>query len=138
MPSGWSEYYVVFLSAVLAVVIPLALVLLSKVLGTAKNTENEARTEASKAPAPMDQSEIGRRMNTRFFLGANTALILTTLLLALIPCAGTIKLASSHDGVLKGLLSIVTFAGFAILGLLYSMKKKDLDWLRSFRRDDTR
>ena len=75
---------------------------------------------------------MGQRINVRFFLAANAALILITLALMLLPCATTLQ-SENREGVVKGLISIITLAGFAALGLLYSVRKGDMGWLSSFQ-----
>jgi hypothetical protein len=72
-------------------------------------------------------------MNVRFFLAANAALILIALGLELIPCVTTLQTNSIED-LLKGLLAIITLAGFAVLGLLYAVRKGDMGWLSSYRQ----
>ena len=62
------------------------------------------------------------------------ALILIALALELVPCVTTLVGADSHT-LIKGLVSIVTLAGFAVLGLLYSVKKGDMSWLTSYYKD---
>lgn len=135
MPSGWDVYYVVFLSAVLALGIPLVLAAISYFVApraAASSKKEEPPYESAPASARV---QLGQRMNTRFFLAANAALILITLILVLIPCVGTLQAGNSQGGVLRGLISIVTIAGFASLGLLYSSRKGDLGWLKSFQMD---
>jgi hypothetical protein len=124
MPSGWNVYYVVFLSALLALAIPALLGLISWVV--AKKSPRRTVSIGSAGPA------LGRRINTRFFLSANVALILVTLALVMIPCVGNLSKSASRAGVIQGLISILSISGFAALGLLYTARKGDLDWLRSF------
>jgi hypothetical protein len=127
MPSGWDVYYVVFLSAVLALAIPGGLKLVSFFAGNRKqHAEEHAR--ATEAPS------LGRRINTRFFLSANAMLIVITLALLLIPCVGALRLGIEKRDSHGSLIAIVSVAGFSALGLLYSGRKGDLSWLKSFRR----
>jgi NADH:ubiquinone oxidoreductase subunit 3 (subunit A) len=74
---------------------------------------------------------LGQRINVRFFLAANAALVLITLALELVPCATTLH-SDNREGVIKGLIAVVTLAGFSVLGLLYSIRKGDMGWLSSF------
>jgi hypothetical protein len=75
-------------------------------------------------------------MNARFFLSVNAALVLITIMIALIPCAGMIRNAGGDSAqALRALLAIVTLSGLAGLGLLYSSRKGDLSWIRSFEKD---
>lgn len=142
MPSGWDVYYVVFLSAVVALGIPAALALISMLVspgGRARPAAPKRENELPGASLPVHETEsaresyLGRRINTRFFLSANAALILITLALILIPYVGTLRKDADKPALVRGLISIVTIAGFSALGLLYSARKGDLDWLQSFR-----
>ena len=72
-------------------------------------------------------------MNARFFLAANAALVLITLAIAIVPLAGTLQPGNSRQSLVRGLVAIVSVAGFAALGLLYSARKGDLGWLSSFQ-----
>jgi hypothetical protein len=81
----------------------------------------------------VNQTLIGRKINARFFLSANAALVLITLMLALVPCAGMLQPGIDREGLLRGLVAIVSISAFAALGLLYSARKDDLGWLRSFQ-----
>jgi hypothetical protein len=131
MPSGWDVYYVVFLSAVLALAIPAGLGLVSILMSG--RGKRPGPSSATPVPPVRDESALGRRMNTRFFLSANAALALIALGLVVIPCAGTLQAGETRAEVLRGLVAIVSIAGFAAIGLLYAARKGDLDWLRSYR-----
>jgi NADH:ubiquinone oxidoreductase subunit 3 (subunit A) len=137
MLSGWDVYYVVVLSAVLALSIPAALALFS-FLVSSKSAKHDDMSMGENFPlAKISDTSLGRRINTRFFLGANAALILITFALILVPCVGTVQPQQENAGTaLKGLVGILSLAAFAALGLLYSAKKGDLNWLRSFREEE--
>ena len=128
MASSWDSYYIVFLSGALSLVIPAVLALISVLFFTRskKKTKDQIK-ELLVSP----KTVLGQRINVRFFLAANAALILVTLALALVPCAVTLQ-SENRDGLISGLVSIVTLAGFAVLGLLYSIRKGDMCWLSSF------
>lgn len=136
MPSGWDIYYIVFLSAFLALGIPAALALISYLI----SPQVKGRTRQSKArPNPVlvdstetNQTVLGKKINARYFLAANAALVLITLMLILVPCVGMLQPGTDHQGLLRGLTVIVSIAGFAALGLLYSARKADLSWLKNF------
>ncbi len=130
MASSWDSYYVVFLSAVFSLIIPLFLGALSFLLHRRKN---EVYVPAQNlVGGRSNQTILGQKMNVRFFLAANAALILIALALELIPCVTTLQ-TENREGLLKGVISIVTIAGFAVLGLLYSVRKGDMGWISSFR-----
>jgi hypothetical protein len=134
MTSGWDVYYVVFLSALLALAFPAFLGLVSRVVSGRRTSRVHGDLEP-KFPGDTDLTSVGRKVNTRFFLGTNAALALITLMLVLIPCVATIRPSAGGDSETNGLaaLGIVTLAGLSALGLFYSARKGDLDWLRSFR-----
>jgi len=132
MTSSWDSYYVVFLSAVLSLGIPAVLAVISFIFFP-KNKIKSSKSPKLQRGKP-NQTILGQRINVRFFLAANAALILITLALALIPCVTTLQ-SENRDGLVKGLISIVTVAGFAVLGLLYSVRKGDMGWLSSFHTD---
>ena len=63
--------------------------------------------------------------------------MLITLAIELVPCATTLH-SDNQEGLMKGLISIVTLAGFAVLGLLYSVRKGDMGWLSSFNNETSK
>jgi NADH:ubiquinone oxidoreductase subunit 3 (subunit A) len=136
MPSGWDVYYIVFLSAFLALGIPAVLALISYLVSPQiKGRKQQPLRGFNAVLADSNEANktlLGQKMNARFFLAANAALILITLMLALIPCVGMLQPGTDHEGLLRALTAIVTIAGFAALGLLYSARKTDLGWLKSF------
>ena len=141
MPSGWEIYYIVFLSAFVALGIPTFLALISylispQVKGRKKQSSQDEPNIALANSREPNHTEIGRKMNVRFFLAANAALILIALMLALVPCVGVLQPGSNHESLFRGLVAIVSISGFAVLGLLYSARKNDLSWLKSFQQDE--
>ncbi len=130
MPSGWDVYYIVFLSAFLALLIPASLALASFLISSKYRGRKSVLFGNSGAP-----SIPALKINTRFFLAINAALILLALGLALVPCVGILQSGIPRTELLRGLISIVSLACFSALGLLYSARKGDLSWLRSYRED---
>ncbi len=128
--SSWDSYYVVFLSALLSLGVPASLAFASY-LFCPKSGGSGGRVFR---PEKFKTNPIlsGQRMNVRYFLAANAALILIALALELVPCVTTLN-TNNRDGLVKGLISIVTVAGFAILGLLYSVRKGDMGWQSTFQ-----
>lgn len=128
MASSWDNYYVVFLAAILSLGIPAGLALISFLFFP----RNKAKptTLCDLPEVKENRTILGQRIHVRFFVAANAALILITLALELIPCATTLQ-TENREGLLSGLVSIVTIAGFAVLGLLYSVRKGDMGWLSS-------
>lgn len=141
MPSGWEVYYVVFLSATLALAIPLILWGLSHLFRSGKKESNEQKKIHFSQEEGIDPplfipppAVLGRRMNVRFFMAANAALLLITLGLVLIPCVGA--LAASPETGYVGIFVIISIASSAALGLLYSARKGNLAWLGTYQKRD--
>lgn len=126
MANNCESYYVVFLSAILSLGIPISLALLSFLIFKRRHPASHPMSEASKFAS--HRSVLGERINIRFFLASNAALILIALALELIPCVITLH-SENREGLLKGLVAIITIAGVALLGLLYAVRKGDMGWL---------
>jgi len=126
MANSWDSYYVVFLSAILSLGIPMSLAVLSFLLFRRSRPNVPKPVEVSKFSS--HRSILGERINIRFFLASNAALVLIALALELIPCVVTLH-SENREGLLKGLIAIITIAGFALLGLLYAVRKGDMGWL---------
>ena len=130
MPSGWNVYYIVVLAGGLALLIPLALVVISRALSP--KTQEFKIPESLFAPGSLIQSdnpvEIGRKSNPRLFQALNASLILILLALLMIPCA----VSFPGDAALISILSLCAVAG---LGLLYGVRKRDLDWLKTYKTE---
>ena len=139
MVGSWDSYYVVFLSAILSLTLPGILALISYLSRTGSlQTWSQVRKPGSKhlsAAGVEGNTILGQRINVRFFLAANAALVLFAIALELVPCVATLQ-GNSGDGLLSGLVAIVSIAGFAVLGLLYSVRKGDMAWVESFRRKE--
>jgi hypothetical protein len=135
MPSGWDVYYLIFLSAAMALLIPLGLGGISLLFfpsgGSRKRRLPSADLEAAQNPQGTDT--VGNRVNVRFFLGVNSALVLIALVLATIPTAVAIRASANREELLRNLFALVSIAGLASLGLLYSVVKGDLSWLKSYQ-----
>ncbi len=129
LPSGWNVYYIVVLAGGLALLIPLAMVVISRALSPPENPESPEANAASVTPLSLIQSdnpvEIGRKSNPRLFQALNASLVLILLALLMIPCAVSLP---GH----AGLISILSLCVIAGLGLLYGVRKQDLDWLKSW------
>src|SRR5687767_12941658 len=120
MPSGWDAYYVFFLSALLSLGVPAFL----KLISMSKRRGQPRRAAQADATGWDFDAFKGRRINTRFFMGTNVALILTALCLALVPCVGAIPATSGIR-----LVAILSICVLSALALLYAATKGDLDWL---------
>jgi len=133
MTSSWDSYYVLFLSAVLSLGIPASLAVISVLFFPSRKLKKAK--PAKGLVGKSNRTILGQRINVRFFLAANAALVLITLVLALIPCATTLQ-TENREGLITGLLAIITIAGFAVLGLLYSVRKGDMGWLSTYNEKE--
>jgi NADH:ubiquinone oxidoreductase subunit 3 (subunit A) len=137
MPSSWDVYYVVFLSALLALGVP-ALLGLFSYLVSAERGASSARKKSEPTRKPVQNAAtaelLRRKINARFFLGVNAALILIAIALILIPCTGMLQQATDRGTFFRCLVAIVSLAIFCGLGLLYSSRKGDLSWVQSFQK----
>ena len=122
MPSSWDAYYVVFLSAFLALLIPLGLRLIS--FAVARSKPPSHATPRVEMP----------RTNPRFFLGANATVALIALILAIVPCISTLNPRSGSGVFWSGFVLVLSVSGLAMVGLLYAVKKGDLSWLKSLQK----
>ena len=142
MPSGWDVYYIVFLSALIALGIPLFLAAVSYLVSPQSRGRKKRTTDsfgkqfnATLADAThQNETRLGDKMNARFFLGVNAALILMTMMLLLVPCVGALQPGTDPEMLLRGCLALISVAFFAGVGLLYSSSKGDLSWLKSYRQ----
>lgn len=132
MPSSWDVYYVIFLSAVLALGVPATLAVVSHLVSPRK-MKKRLNARVLDELTETDESCLGKKINARFFLGVNAALILLALAILLIPCAGVLRKSEGPLSILRALVAIVGTTSFAALGLLYSAKKGDLSWLGTFQ-----
>jgi NADH:ubiquinone oxidoreductase subunit 3 (subunit A) len=132
MPSGWDVYYVVFLSALMALGIPAVLGLMTIIVS---RRDVRSRGDVKHATESLSGGEghapITRRTNARFFLAANVAISLIALVLLLVPVVGTFQRGESSVVLLRGLMLVLSVGTFAALGLGYAASKRDLSWLRS-------
>ncbi|MCM2322099.1 MAG: hypothetical protein NDJ90_02445 [Oligoflexia bacterium] len=135
MPSSWNVYYVIFLSALLALGIPAALALVSFLVLKKRPRKRLVQEVLDEVPA-VNETVLGKRINARFFLGVNAGLVLIALGLALIPCAGMLKKGADDFALSRALIAIVSLGTLTALGLLYSAKKGDLSWLKTYQSGD--
>lgn len=138
MPSSWNVYYVVFLSAGMALAIPGFLALVSALVSRASKTgPPSVRWELFEEAPLKSQVRLGKRMNARFFLGMNVALVLVSCALLLIPIIGVFKSGENPTIGIRASLTVLSVCTFASLGLFYAVRKGDIAWLTSFRTPRT-
>lgn len=136
MANLWDSYYIVFLGALISLGIPLLLYLTSLVFSPKSHLETRSPAMQSQYHLPVNNRVfLGKRVNVRFFIGANAAMILLALLIMLIPCVTSLE-SPSDVGLRAGLIGICTIAGFAVLGLFYSVRKGDMSWYTTFNQDE--
>jgi NADH:ubiquinone oxidoreductase subunit 3 (subunit A) len=128
-PSGWNVYYIVFLSGALSLAVPAVLALFSYFASSKKETP-AAQEVSPRVEIPFDENPTAasKRTNPRAFVALNAALSLITLSLLILPCVVNLQ-----ANALLGLVCILSVCVMASLGLLYGIRKKDLDWLMSCR-----
>lgn len=163
--NGWDQYYLIFVSAGLAFLIPGLLWLVSSIMkrpmtvrelsplsgisqaGMDMGAELATSDDFMSADAPadifadpsearreakFDSSVLGRRINTRFYLSATTAILLLCGGLILVPLVRMV--GGSGKPALEVVLVLIALVLFLGLGLIYSARKGDLDWIQSFRK----
>jgi hypothetical protein len=136
VPSGWSVYYIVFVAGALSLAVPVLMTLFSFIasgirpnLKAGSSGSKDRRSNPSSRPSDDENpTAAGKRTNPRAFGGLNAALALLAMALLLLPC--TITLSSNP---ILGLVCVLTLALMAALALLYGIRKKDLDWLSSYK-----
>lgn len=133
MPSSWNVYYVVFLSALLALALPITYKILSFIVPARKVSKAENESKTSAPSEELNPCSLGQRMNVRFFSGAHSALVLVASALLLIPCVAMIQPSVVEYARVRSLIAILSITSFSALGLLYSARKGDLNWLNSFQ-----
>jgi len=132
VPSGWSVYYIVIVAGALSLAVPVLMALFSFV---ASGLRPSFKPRAGLSPtSPQSEAEnptaAGKRTNPRAFGALNAALALLGMALLLLPC--TITLSSNP---ILGLVCVLAVSLMATLALLYGIRKRDLDWLSSYKRE---
>jgi NADH:ubiquinone oxidoreductase subunit 3 (subunit A) len=127
-PSGWNVYYIVFLSGALSLAVPAVLALFSFFASSKKETRLQDTTAKTEIPFDENPTAASKRTNPRAFVALNSALSLIALSLLMLPCVVNLQ-----SNALLGLVCILSVCLMASLGLLYGIRKKDLDWLMSHR-----
>ncbi len=128
-PSGWNVYYIVFLSGALSLAVPAVLALFSY-FASSKTVRSTPQASSPREEIPFNENPTAasKRTNPRAFVALNAALSLITLSLLILPCVVNLQ-----SNALLGLVCILSVCVMASLGLLYGIRKKDLDWLMSYR-----
>jgi NADH:ubiquinone oxidoreductase subunit 3 (subunit A) len=133
-PSGWNVYYIVFLSGALSLAVPAVLAVFSFFASSpssrASRSKEHPAPPAQNGESTFDENPTAasKRTNPRAFVALNSALSLITLSLLILPCVVNLQ-----ANALLGLVCILSICLMASLGLLYGIRKKDLDWLMSYR-----
>lgn len=133
-PSGWNVYYIVFVAGALSLAVPALLALLSYLFSARRSPTDFRSSAAHRSRLLNDESNPSapqKRTNPRAFIALSSALVLFSMALLILPCVVT--LSSSPILGLIGILSVCSFAG---LGLLYGIRKGDLEWLLTFKEEE--
>jgi NADH:ubiquinone oxidoreductase subunit 3 (subunit A) len=127
-PSGWNVYYIVFLSGALSLAVPAVLALFSYFASSKKTPQTKEVSPLAEIPFDANPTAATKRTNPRAFVALNSALSLIAFSLLILPCVVNLR-----SNALLGLVCILSTCLMASLGLLYGIRKKDLDWLMSYR-----
>jgi len=122
-------YYVVALAGALALLLPLALWVISRLLSSSTPASFVAEFSSVQTGALIrseNPAAVGQKSNPRVFQVLSAAFVLILLALLMIPCAVTLPQS------MMGLVCILSLSFVAGLALLYGVRKRDLDWLRSW------
>lgn len=138
--NGWATYSSIFLAAGVALLLPLGLAAVSVIARWRPNKNLRSEVNTSKVghrehAIDLRESKVSaaQRMNTRYFLGVNVAMLVSIGLLVLIPLMSFSREREvGAVEILFGALSILACLTWSGLGLAYATQKGDLDWLRSF------
>ncbi|MEK7692010.1 MAG: hypothetical protein AAB425_13430 [Bdellovibrionota bacterium] len=114
-----------FLGALMALVVPVSLGLLSRLVsGKPDATTRQLHQNDSKAQP--------RRINVRYFLAVNAALVfLAVFFIAVPPVINVIK-SESREELVRSVIAVVSVALFSGLGLFYGSRKGDLSRVRAY------
>lgn len=132
--NSWETYYIILLSALLSLSIPLGLFFISSILQRSKKKTVTNVTSSFLKSEPSDVA-FPEKINTRFFLAINVAVILLGLSLALVPIVSVFRSvveSTDRQQLFRCILGILSLAFFLALGLFYASWKGDLGWLRSY------
>jgi NADH:ubiquinone oxidoreductase subunit 3 (subunit A) len=134
MATGWDAYYVILLAGFTAILLPFVLNGLSIVLRPINRSPSaEVAVEKARPEILADR----QRVNTRFFIAINGAILLISLSVLLIPITAVIQNFIKEENFFllsRGIVSLVVVSGFLGLALFYAFRKGDLSWLKSFRK----
>jgi len=132
MTSGWEVYYCLCLSAALALLIPAGLYICSLVVSFPKKYADKRQYFENQLDPPPAEAVLDKKMNSRFFVGMNIILILVALVLLAIPGASVLRAEAAAGGGPGTLIIIISVSLLTALGLFYSSRKGDLDWMTSY------
>jgi NADH:ubiquinone oxidoreductase subunit 3 (subunit A) len=132
MASTLNAYLILLSAALIALALPAFLWLASRSLRHSGDSTERSRP-LSQVSFPSDQTRLGLKLNSRFFLATSAALLLIALGLLVIPVSVTLRADETREVVEKGLIAILSVALIAGLGLFYAEKKGDLNWMKTFK-----
>lgn len=130
MESGWEQYYILFLSALLALGVPFALLVISRLVVrvTGRPFRSSGRAVGAEWPT---------RMNTRYFLAVKVASLLMSLTLILVPLVTAFR-SLKEEGLDSGMATVLILSILLYLGLalFYAARKGDLGWIQSMAKEE--
>ena len=133
MSSRWDQYFLIVLSALVAVIFPLLLSFMSRLFSSRMKPGIIDRS--SLFPPRTTQPKL-KKINLRFFTSVSLASVFLSLTLLLVPCVVTVRTLIEHGESKEAgrvLLSIISVSGLLLLGVFYSVSKGDLNWIRTIR-----
>lgn len=135
--NSWGAYSVIFVAAGAAMLLPLGLEAVSALVRQGRSEKGKNSLKPSAHGEEPKAQAVTERMNTRYFLGINIAMLVSFGLLVLIPLMSfSREKAANRSDLFFGVLGILATLFWAGLGLAYAVRKGDLDWLRHFSKED--
>jgi NADH:ubiquinone oxidoreductase subunit 3 (subunit A) len=134
--NNWGAYSVIFLAAGAAMLLPLGLEAVSALVRQGRPEESKGALKPSLSGDEQRLVSATERMNTRYFLGINIAMLVAFGLLVLIPLMSfSREKAAGRSDLFFGVLGILATLFWAGLSLAYAVRKGDLDWLRHYSKE---
>jgi len=133
----WSSYYLILISGLVALFLPVIGRFINIILILNQRLPVEEEENKTKKKVEVAQSLAECRINSRFFLGLSVSSLFITIGIVLIPVVVILKQALRSDvGLLENypVLALFSIVGFLLLAVLYSSRKGDLDWLRTYTK----
>jgi NADH:ubiquinone oxidoreductase subunit 3 (subunit A) len=133
----WSAYSVVFVSAATALMAPLFLSALARAFSyryrvSLKRPGIPGDLISTREMESREQIR-GQRLNTRYFLAMNIAVVLSGALFIIIPVAAAYRDINEPVFRARAAAVLLSTLGLVAVSAVYASKKGDLEWLTTFR-----